>query len=122
MGAGRTRFSLYQFHCFLKLAGQDHLVDRNTLGLWSEAAREFGPIFNFREAQDLRCVDVSRVSQRYIRSLIDMHTHIAPRRVLKMQSHLRAALGDFIAFAVNPARYRESTHAAMDMQAEIVAA
>ena len=107
MSANRSRFSLYQLHCFLKLVGQERLVDHVTLDKWREAVREFGPVFDFKEAQDLRCVDIKRVSQRYIKKQIDMRTSITHWRVFTLENLLRTVLGEFIAFTVNPAQYRK---------------
>jgi len=102
------RFSLHQFAYFLKLVGKDGLVHNTTLELWREAAREFEIAFTRNEKQDLRCVDIRQLSQRYVSSLADARTTISPWRILMLESVMAAALGEFIAFTVNPVRYREN--------------
>jgi hypothetical protein len=102
------RFSLHQFAYFLKLVGKDGLVHGSTLELWREAAREFEIAFTRNEKQDLRCVDIRQLSQRYVSSIADTRSSVTPWRVLMLESVMAAALGDFIAFTINPIRYREN--------------
>lgn len=90
-----------------------------TVNQWWEAIAAFGPVLTESEMRDLRCVEIKDVSGRYVALLVARSASITPWRILKTENLLAEALGEFIAFAINPTQYRRDKTATL---AEMVAA
>lgn len=111
-----TRYSLSHFFHFLETVWQEKLIKKNDLKQWQEAVTEFQKVMNAEEIRDLRRVEIKRLSNRYIDFLVDSRSSITPWRIYQLKNGLAAAIGNFIAFTINPNEYRRGARLAMAKQ------
>jgi hypothetical protein len=112
----KTRFSLPNFFGFLEAVWQEKLVRKNTLKRWQDAIDEFQQVMSEEEVADLRCIDVKQLGSRYIDLLVDKRSSITPWRIYHLKNALAQAIGDFVAFTVNPHEYMRTTSLALAKQ------
>lgn len=112
----KTRFSLHNFFGFLESVWQEKLVKKNTLKRWQDAIDEFQQIMSDEEIADLRCADVKQLGARYVDLLVDNRSSVTPWRIYHLKNALGHAIGDFIAFTVNPHEYKRTTSLALAKQ------
>ena len=112
----KTRFSLHNFFGFLEAVWQEKLIRKNTLKRWQDAIGEFQQVMSDDEIADLRCADVKQLGARYIDLLVDNRSSITPWRIYHLKNALAQAIGDFIAFTINPHEYKRTTSLALAKQ------
>ena len=106
MNMKRSRYSLNHFYYFLETLWEERLVKSATLNMWQEAIKEFQQVLTDEETLDLRSVEIKKLSRRYLDMLIDQRSSITPWRIHKLKSLMNTAVGEFIAFTINPLEYR----------------
>lgn len=112
----KTRFSLHNFFGFLESVWQENLLKKNTLKRWQEAVGEFQQVMSDEEIADLRCADVKQLGMRYVELLVDNRSSVTPWRIYHLKNALGQAIGDFIAFTINPHEYKRTTSLALAKQ------
>jgi site-specific recombinase XerD len=112
----KTRFSLHNFFGFLEAVWQEKLVKKNTLKRWQDAIAEFQQVLGDEEVADLRRVDVKRLGARYVDLLVDTRSSVTPWRIYHLKNAFAQAIGDFVAFTVNPHEYKRTTSLALAKQ------
>jgi len=112
----KTRYSLPHFFNFLEAVWQEKLVKKNTLKRWQDAITEFQKVLLQEEVADLRCIDIKQLASRYIDLLVEQRSSITPWRIYHLKNALSQAIGDFIAFTINPNEYKRMTSLALAKQ------
>lgn len=112
----KTRFALPHFYGFLEAMWHEKLVKKNTLKCWQDAVSEFQQVMDEDEFADLRCVDVKGLGTRYVDLLVHQRSSITPWRIYQLKNALAQAIGDFVAFTINPHEYKRTTSLALAKQ------
>lgn len=101
----KCAFSVKQFYTFLSIARKRGLLAPEKLHSWQEALREFQAVMQPSEQDDLRSIDIESVSERYIERVSKERISITPWLIHTRKSLLQNAIGNFIAYAINPIKY-----------------
>lgn len=104
----KCAFSIKQFYTFLSVARKNGLLSQEKLHNWQETLREFQDVMQPSERDDLRSLDIEGVSQRYVELVSKERISITPWLINTRKTLLQNAIGNFIAYAINPIKYCDS--------------
>lgn len=109
----KCAFSVKQFYTFLAEAGSKGVLSSEKQETWQETVHEFEAVMQPSECEDLRSIDIEGVSQRYIELVSRQNVSITPWTIHLHKTQLQNAIGDFIAYVINPLKYCDSKKSAM---------
>lgn len=101
-------YSIKHFYGFLDEARKHDVLSAEKLHIWRVALREFQPVMEPCECEDLRRIDIEGVSKRYLERVSEEKTSITPWLIHTRKKHLQNAIGNFVAYAINPLKYCDS--------------
>lgn len=101
-------FSVKEFYTFLSVARRGGLLSPQKLHTWQETLREFQSFMQSNERDDLRSIDIDSVSERYIEQVNKEQISITPWVIHTRKDLLQNAIGNFVAYVINPHKYCES--------------
>lgn len=104
----KCAFSVKHFYTFLSVAREGGLLSPEKLHNWQETLREFQVVMQPSERNDLRSLDIETLSQRYIELVSKERVSITPWLIHTRKMLLKNAIGNFIAYAINPLKYCDS--------------
>lgn len=101
-------FSVKHFYSFLAEAGRKGVLSTEKLQSWGATLQEFQAVMQPGERADLRSIDIEGVSKRYIERISSRNISITPWLIHTHKTELQNAIGNFIAYAINPHKYCDS--------------
>lgn len=101
-------YSVKHFYGFLDEARRRDVLSAEKLHKWRVALREFQSVMRPCECDDLRCIDIEGVSKRYLKRVSEERISITPWLIHTRKKHLQNAIGNFVAYAINPLKYCDS--------------
>lgn len=101
----RCAFSVESFHSFLAEASHNGVLPLGKAQRWQETLQEFQALLQPDEREDLRRLDVDGLSERYAQLVARQNVRITPWLVQSRKAVLQQAVGNFIAYAINPLKY-----------------
>jgi hypothetical protein len=104
----QTRFSLDHYVMFVDFVWHYALVEENKAVVWKDVMSECQPILTEEEKADMRSVQISSLARRYVDHLIKRRRSITPWRVQEFKLNVSEAIGEFIAYTINPDDYQRS--------------
>lgn len=104
----KCAFSVKDFHAFLSIADETGVLSQEDVQKWQETLHEFQTVMQPNEREDLRSLDIEGVSQRYTDLVSRQNVSITPWLIHSRKQVLQNAIGNFVAYAINPAKYCDS--------------
>lgn len=101
----RCAFSVESFHSFLAEASHTGVLPLGKAQRWQETLQEFQAVLQAEERDDLRRLDVEALSERYTQLVARQNVRITPWLIQSRKAVLQQAVGNFIAYAINPLKY-----------------
>lgn len=101
-------FSVKHFYSFLAETGRKGVLSKEKLQRWGTTLQEFQAVMQPGERADLRSIDIEGVSKRYIERVSNQNISITPWLIHTHKTDLQNAIGNFIAYTINPLKYCDS--------------
>lgn len=110
----KTAYSKDRFYEFLEYISSERLVIEVDLDHWEAAATQMLAVLTPAEEKDLRSLDVDVICRRFTKTVAQRGNSITPWVLHQYKRQLRDAIGNFVAFAINPTKYTTSMQHALD--------
>lgn len=102
----KANYSKAQFFEFLNYLKAENIQTSSTLADWRSAAASLLDHLNSSEEKDLRRINIDSLIDRFAKRSCEQHQSITPWVLHQHRTQLSSAVGDFIAYVINPIRYR----------------
>ena len=101
-------FSMKHFYHFISVMDHKDVISPEKLRKWQDTLREFHAVMTGSECDDLRCLDVESLSKRYVDLVSQQKISITPWLIHTRKKLLQNAVGNFVAYTINPGQYCSS--------------
>ncbi len=102
----KAKYSKPHFFAFLEYVENACFKDEPTVRQWHAAAQNMLDDLSSDETRDLRSLDLDALGERCLQQFGHEPPKLTPWALKHNKQVLRSAIGEFIAYVVNPARYR----------------
>ncbi len=98
-------FSMEKFLRFMNRATRTGIFDQSQKKEWFRITTDIIGLLTPDEQRDLRTLDIPTLEQRYTDSFAQKNVSVSSWAIFQRKKFLTFAVGEFIAFSVNPTRY-----------------
>lgn len=99
-------YSKTRFLEFLNYLKSENIHTGSTLADWRSAAASLLDNLSSNEEKDLRRINIDSLVERFAQRSCEQHQSITPWVLHQHRIQLSLAVGDFVAYVINPIRYR----------------